>query len=499
MEADLERILVESIQLETENITLKQLIKLYQSKPAMQDQLKNMLHYNQQKLLCAKKIRRELEENKNLISNKLVSKKAVAPSNVEVTIDTILSLFGKTSVDIKEGAGYHRQQCELDIEDIIEADSEDQKTEEMPNILDRTEEIETEDTIVQQQRPVEMVTSSEDEEDATMETVSTDQERMPVTPINKKGKVLASTVQKSNLHKARRMSPILSPISKESNSRSSNEENSSEDIGFRPTKNIFSDSSSSSRLCPSAGLHGPSRTSSITDLKKPRIKDLKNRLSNHGVEESSFKYDKKQTLVDKVFKLESSVTKKVSKCPPNAKPKAVSKLLKSASESDLGTPPRKGSTSKRIFCLTPNQNETKKRKSEEERGRKKTTQKAPPNAAKNQYRGGIRHGSQSRSASRSPGRGMTKSSSLFDLKESGTPVRQGPKSLFDTPKKDERNKKQTNEDKRLEFIKKQKENEEKLRKKKEEQEAERLRKNKEKEENLFKVLLLLNLFFQKCN
>ena len=48
MEADLERILVESIQLETENITLKQLIKLYQSKPEMQDQLKNMLHYNQQ-------------------------------------------------------------------------------------------------------------------------------------------------------------------------------------------------------------------------------------------------------------------------------------------------------------------------------------------------------------------------------------------------------------------------------------------------------------------
>merc|ERR1711990_929936 len=175
---------------------------------------------------------------------------------------------------------------------------------------------------------------------------------------------------------------------------------------------------------------------------------------------------------------------------PKAKPKAVSKLMKSASESDLGTPPRKGTSnsSKRIFCLTPNQNETKKRKSEEERGRKKTQKAAmPPNAAKNKNRGGgIRSGSQSRSASRSPGRGMTKSSSLFNVKDNGTPVRQGPKSLFDTPKKDEM-KKQTNEDKRLEFIKRQKENEEKLRKKKEEQEAERLRKNKEKEEKRLKV------------
>ena len=48
MEADLEKILVESIQLETENITLKDLIRSYQSKPEMADQLKNMLHYNQQ-------------------------------------------------------------------------------------------------------------------------------------------------------------------------------------------------------------------------------------------------------------------------------------------------------------------------------------------------------------------------------------------------------------------------------------------------------------------
>ena len=229
------------------------------------------------------------------------------------------------------------------------------------------------------------------------------------------------------------------------------------------------------------------------------IKVLKNRLSDLGVEESSFKYDKKQTLVDKVFQLENQ-SKKVSKCPPKAKPKAVSKLMKSASESDLGTPPRKGSssTSKRAFCLTPNQNETKKRKSEEERGRKKT-QKAPPNAAKNaQNRGGIRHGSLSRSASRSPGRsGMTKSSSLFDLKDKGTPVRQGPKSLFDTPKKDEMSKMKSNEDKRLEFIRKQKENEEKLRKKKEEQEAERLRKNKEKEEKRLKVKVSFWFFLLK--
>ena len=48
MDADLERILVDSIQLETENITLKQLVRFYNGKPDMQDQLKNMLHYNQQ-------------------------------------------------------------------------------------------------------------------------------------------------------------------------------------------------------------------------------------------------------------------------------------------------------------------------------------------------------------------------------------------------------------------------------------------------------------------
>ena len=289
---------------------------------------------------------------------------------------------------------------------------------------------------------------------------------------------------------------ILSIYILESNTQSSTEENSSEDIGFHPTKNLFSDSIGSSRLRPSAGLHGQSNmSSSRSDLQKLTIKVLKNRLSDLGVEESSFKYDKKQTLVDKVFQLENTMNKKVSKCPPKAKPKAVSKLMKSASESDLGTTPRKGtsSTSKRVFCLTPNQNETKKRKSEEERGRKKT-QKMPPNAAKNANRGGNRHGSLSRSASRSPGRGMTKSSSLFNLKDNGTPVRQGPKSLFDTPKKDEL-KKQTNEDKRLEFIRKQKENEEKLRKKKEEQEAERLRKNKEKEEKRLKVKVCIIIFF----
>ena len=122
---------------------------------------------------------------------------------------------------------------------------------------------------------------------------------------------------------------------------------------------------------PSAGLHGQSSSSSSrTDLQKLTIKVLKNRLSDLGVEESSFKYDNKQTLIDKVFQLENAMSKKVSKCPPKAKPKAVSKLR---------------------------------------------------------------------------------------------------------------------EDKRLEFIKRQKENEEKLRKKKEEQEAERLRKNKEKEEKRLKV------------
>ena len=135
---------------------------------------------------------------------------------MEITIDNIQFLLGKFEVNLKEGAGYHRLGCELDIED--DADAEDQKKEER-NILanlDGTEELETEDTIVQQQRPAEMLTSSEDE-DATMETVSTDQERMPMTPVNKLGQVLASTVQKTNAHTARRMSPILSPISKGNN------------------------------------------------------------------------------------------------------------------------------------------------------------------------------------------------------------------------------------------------------------------------------------------
>ena len=160
--------------------------------------------------MCAKKIRRELEENRNQVV-KIISKKTAAPSSVEITLDNIQLLLGKIEVNLKEGAGYHRRGCELDIED--DADAEDQKKEERNILLDRTEELETEDTIVQQQRPAEMVTSSEDE-DATMETVSTDQERMPMTPVNKMGQVLASTVQKTNAHTARRMSPILSPISK---------------------------------------------------------------------------------------------------------------------------------------------------------------------------------------------------------------------------------------------------------------------------------------------
>ena len=54
---------------------------------------------------------------------------------------------------------------------------------------------------------------------------------------------------------------------------------------------------------------------------------------------------------------------------------------------------------------------------------------------------------------------------------------------------------QTNEDKRQEFMRKQKKNEERLRKKKEEQEAERLRKNKEKEEKRLKVKVCIINFF----
>ena len=135
-------------------------------------------------------------------------KKVAALSDIEVTLTSLLSMLGKTEFTVTKGAGYHRNDCELDIEDEAEEANEDQKKSQL-SILDRTEELETEDTIVQQPRP-ETVTSSD--EDATMETVSTD--GMPVTPTNQKSTVLASTVQKSNAHKARRMSPILSPISK---------------------------------------------------------------------------------------------------------------------------------------------------------------------------------------------------------------------------------------------------------------------------------------------
>ena len=131
-------------------------------------------------------------------------------SDIEATLFGLLSMLGKTEFNVKEGVGYHRNDCELDIEDEAEETDEDQKKSQL-SILDRTEEVETEDTIVQQPRP-EVVTSSD--EDATMETVSTDQEKLPLTPINQKSLVLASTVQKSNAHKVQRLSPILSPISK---------------------------------------------------------------------------------------------------------------------------------------------------------------------------------------------------------------------------------------------------------------------------------------------
>ena len=170
--------------------------------------------------MCAKKIRRELEESKNhVVSNIITSKKTTSPSNVKVTLDNVLFLMTKTEVNLKEGAGYAMDAghgCYLDIEDVADSEGSRSLKPIIEAELDRTEELLTEDTIVQQQRPAEMMTSSEDE-DATMETVSTDQERMPVTPVNKMGQVLASTVQKSNAHKARRMSPILSPISKGNN------------------------------------------------------------------------------------------------------------------------------------------------------------------------------------------------------------------------------------------------------------------------------------------
>ena len=158
--------------------------------------------------MCAKKIRRELQEDRAQIKPMVGVKKVAALSDIEVTLTSLLSMLGKTEFTVTKGAGYHRNDCELDIEDEAEEAVEDQKKSQL-SILDRTEELETEDTIVQQPRP-ETVTSSD--EDATMETVSTD--GMPVTPTNQKSTVLASTVQKSNAHKARRMSPILSPISK---------------------------------------------------------------------------------------------------------------------------------------------------------------------------------------------------------------------------------------------------------------------------------------------
>ena len=175
-------------------------------------------------MLCAKKIRRALEEDKAPIKPLHGQARTIgvtaAPSSIQITLDNILFFLGKTELNVKEGAGYLRSECELDLEDEDEDAGSDGevKKKSLLNVLDRTEELETEDTIVQQQRPDDAITmTSSEDEDVTMETVSTDQERMPVTPTNKQTQVLASTVQKSNAHKARRMSPILSPISKGNN------------------------------------------------------------------------------------------------------------------------------------------------------------------------------------------------------------------------------------------------------------------------------------------
>ena len=134
-------------------------------------------------------------------------------------------------------------------------------------------------------------------------------------------------------------------IFSESNTQSS-EDGSSEDICFKPSKKLFQDTSNSFR--PSAGIRSDtSSISSITDLQKLTVKVLKSRLSDLGIEESSFRYDKKQTLVEKVHRLQTTnvattnvATTNVAKPkssrgqPPKAKPKVISKLIKSASESD---------------------------------------------------------------------------------------------------------------------------------------------------------------------
>ena len=124
-----------------------------------------------------------------------------------MTLDlkSILSVASKVKRDIEDGPGFRGVCCDLDCED-----DDQESREEVPAVvplLDNTEELVTEETVVQEQ----IAKDLESDGDATMETVPDDQ---PATPNGRKAPVLASTVQKTNTHMTRRLSPILSPISK---------------------------------------------------------------------------------------------------------------------------------------------------------------------------------------------------------------------------------------------------------------------------------------------
>ena len=93
-------------------------------------------------MLCAKKIRRALKEDKAPIKPFGGQVRAIgvtaAPSSIQITLDNILFFLGKTELNVKEGAGYLRSECELDLEDEDE-DAGSVKKKSLLNVLDRTE------------------------------------------------------------------------------------------------------------------------------------------------------------------------------------------------------------------------------------------------------------------------------------------------------------------------------------------------------------------------
>jgi len=177
-----------------------------------------------------------------------------------------------------------------------------------------------------------------------------------------------------------------------------------------------------------------------------------------------------------------------SRYRPRAQQQRAPGLVKSISESAIGTPKMKTIMAKKrgTNVLTPRGNERKKQRSKENtvnEDKPKARAGRPPKTRVPMASGRIRTGSSTRSASRSPtgSSGMTKTKSLFDLKSNLFQDSHAKSSLFDSPAK------KTVDDKRAEFNQRQRAAEERQRQKKEELEAERKRRAKEKEDKRLRV------------